>query len=60
MQIAILEKTFIANINSEIKRILIEFRVVILIKKLQKSPIVSGPLILDVYWLFFHKNLSCK
>ena len=49
MQIAILEKTFIANINSEIKRILIEFRVVILIKKLQKSPIVSGPLILDVY-----------
>ena len=32
MQIAILEKTFLTNINPEIKRILIEFRVVILTK----------------------------
>ena len=32
MQIAILENTFLTNINSEIKRILIEFRVVILTK----------------------------
>lgn len=32
MQIAILEKPFLTNINSEIKRILIEFRVAILTK----------------------------